>query len=246
MGNHRLGEGGEGRRCRDLHKGVHSLGHIGDGDGAIRLGGLCANDLAILQDIEHSAGEGVVAVIQFDELDLYLGVIFKDKGHIGFPVPDEGLLGLIDVRAFGIAFRRSDLFSGKAADGHILPGYVGQVAARAGNIGSGEIVVHAGDLDDRSGETLGGIVRVYLADAALAGDFRGIGEGNGHSLIDSVGQDNVLGAGVVDFVPLRSLQFSHGVSVRLQLGYCDRAVAACHHFLGVGAVFGSNEETCSG
>ena len=97
MGNHRLGEGGEGRRCRHLHKGVHPLGYIGDGDGAVRFGLLRSDDLTVTHNVKNSAGEGIAAVVQFNELDLYLGVIFKDKSDVGFAVPDKGLLSFFMV-----------------------------------------------------------------------------------------------------------------------------------------------------
>ena len=238
MGDHRLGKGGPGSRYGHLHEGVHPLGHIGDSDGAVRFGGLRADDLTVTHNVKNSTGEGIAAVIQFDEPDLYLGVILEHQSNVSFAVPDKGLLGFIDIRAFGVALRGSDLLGGVTAQGHILPGHVRQVAARAGDESSSKIVVHTLDFNDRPGEALGGIVRVYFADTALTGDLRGITKRNSYNFVGSIGQNDILGARVVDLITLRGFQFRHGVGARFQLGYGNSAVAACHHFLGVGTIFG--------
>ena len=89
MGDDWISERGVGRWGAHLHKGVHTLSHIGDGNGAIRFRGLSADDLAILDDVEYSARERVVTVVQLNELDLHLGVILKDQGDIGLAIPHK-------------------------------------------------------------------------------------------------------------------------------------------------------------
>ena len=238
MGDHRLSQRGVGGGGGHLHEGVHPLGHIGDGDGAVRLGLLCADDLTVTHNVKNSTGEGIAAVVQLDEPDLYLGVVLENQGHVSFAVPYKGLLGLIHIGAFGVALRGSDLLGGVTAQGHILPGHVRQVTARAGDVGPGEVVVHALDFNDRPSEAPGGIVRVHLADTALAGDLRSIAKRNSYNFVGSIGQNDILGTRVVDLITLRGFQFRHGVGARFQLGYGNSAVAACHHFLGVGTIFG--------
>ena len=246
MGNHRFGQCGIGGRGAHLHKGVHPLGYISHRNRAVRFGGLGADDLAVLDNVEHRVGEGVAAVVQLDKFYLYLGVILKYQGHIGLAVPAERLLDLAGFRAFGIALRGRDLGGGVAADGHILPGNVGQIAASASDVSAGKVVVHADDLNNRPGKALGGIVRVHFADAALAGDFRGVGKGDGYGGVAAVGEDNVLRPSVVDLVALRGLQFGHGVGARVQSGQSIGSVAACYDLLGVGAILGSNLKSRSG
>ena len=75
---HRLVQLGIGGRGGYLDEGVHTLGHIRHGDGPIRSGFLGADDLPVLDDVEHSAGERIVGIIQLDELDLYLGVVLEN------------------------------------------------------------------------------------------------------------------------------------------------------------------------
>ena len=228
MGDDRLGKCGIGGRGAHLHKGVHSLGHVGDSDGAVRLGGLRTDNLSILDDIEHSAGEGIVAVIQLDKFHFYLGIILKHQGNVGLAVPAEGLLDLAGFRAFGVALRGRHFGGGVAADGHILPGYIRQIAALAGDIGAGKVVVHADDLNDCPGKALGGVVRVHLADAALAGDFRCVGKGDGHSLVAAIGQNNILRPRIVDLVAVRRFQFRHRIGARIQSGQGVRPVLPRH------------------
>ena len=237
MGDNRLSQCGIGGRGAHLHKSVHPLGHVRYGDGAVRLGGLRADDLAVLDDVEHRAGEGVIAVVQLNQLDFHFGVIFKDKGDVGLAVPAEGLLGLIHIGAFGVALRGRDFLGGVAAEGHILPGYVGQVAAGSGDICAGKIIVHALNFNNRSGQPLGGIVRVHLADAALAGNGGGIRKGDGHGVVAIAGQDNVLRSSVVDLVALRGLQLGYGISARIQSGQGICPVLPRHNLFGEGAIF---------
>ena len=75
---HRLVQFGPRRRRGHLDEGVHPLFHVRNRDGAVLLGGLGTNNLAVPQDIKNSAGEGIVGIIQFDELDLHLGVVLEN------------------------------------------------------------------------------------------------------------------------------------------------------------------------
>ena len=56
MGNDRLCQDGVGFRDGNLNEGVHTLGHIGDGDDTIPARFFRCDDLAILDDVEHRTG----------------------------------------------------------------------------------------------------------------------------------------------------------------------------------------------
>ena len=211
MDNDRISQAGERRRGRNLHKGVHPLGHIGDGDGAIRLGGFGADDLAVPDDVEHRAGERIAAVIVLDQFDLYPGVVLKNQADIMLAVPVKLLLDLIRVRAEGVPLWGRDLRRGKAADGQGVPGHILQIATRSGGISAGKAVIHAVNADDRALQPTGGVVRVHLADAALAGDLRAVQEGDGHGIAAAIGQSHILRPRVVDLIPFRGLQFNDGI-----------------------------------
>ena len=243
MGDDRVCQAGVRRRGAYLHKGVHPLSHIGDGDGSVRFGGLGADDLTVLDDIKHSAGERVAAVVQLNELDFHLGVILKDQGNIGLAIPHKGLLGLADIRAERVALRRSDFLRGKAADRHILPGHIGQIAAHAGDIGASEVIVNTSNLYDRTSNPLGGIVRIHFADTALAGNDRRIGKGDRYSLIAAAWQNNILRPSIVNLVVGRRFQLSHGIGASFQIGQSIGAVLACHNLFRVGAIFRCYQES---
>ena len=100
-----------------------------------------------------------------------------------------------------------------------------------------KVVVHALNFNDRPGQPLGGIVRVHLADAALAGNGGGVREGDGHGVIAVAGQDNILRSRVVDLVALRGLQLGYGVGPRIQSGQGIGSVLPGHNLFGESTVF---------
>lgn len=102
--------------------------------------------------------------------------------YIRLPIPHKGLLHLALVGALGIALRRSHLFRDVTADRHRVPGHIGDVAAFAGHESAGEVVVYAGDFDNRSGKTLGRIIRIHFADAAFSSNLLGVREGDCHGI----------------------------------------------------------------
>ena len=59
-----------------------------------------ADDLAVLQDIEHGTLDGVVRIVQLQQLDLDLGIIFKNQIHIAFAVPVELLADFVRDRCW--------------------------------------------------------------------------------------------------------------------------------------------------
>ena len=246
MGDDRISKRGVGRWGAHLHKGVHTLSHIGDGNGTVRFRGLSADDLAILDDVEYSAREGVVTVVQLNELDLHLGIILKDQGDIGLAIPHKSLLCLADIRTLGITLRGSDLLRSKAANGHILPRHISKIAAHAGDIGAGEVIVYAGDFDDCTGKPFGWVVRIHFADTALACDDRRISEDNRYSLIAAAGQNHILWPSIVDLIVGRRFQFCHGIGTSFQIGQSIGAILACHNLFRVSAVFRCNQESGTG
>ena len=56
MGNDWLRQDGVGLRDGNLNEGIHTLGHIGDGDDAIPARFFRCDELSILQDMEHRTG----------------------------------------------------------------------------------------------------------------------------------------------------------------------------------------------
>ena len=242
-GGGQLGVGGGGA---DLHKGVHPLRHIGDGDPAGRVCDLRADQLAVPEDVEYRAGEGAVGVVQLDELDLYLRVILKNERYVRFAVPTEFLTDFASVLAQRVAVGRRHFFRHIAADGHGIPRHIRERASRSGGIGAGEIVIHAGDLDDRPGETSGGIVRVHLADLTGGGDGGSIRKGDRHGAAAVVRQDHIFRPRVVDLVVVRSRRFRYGVGSGVQGREGIGAVRAGDDVLGEGAVGGFHMEPRSG
>ena len=97
-------------------------------------------------------------------------------------VPVEALPHLALVRALGVTLRRRDLLRDIAADGHFLPGHVRQIAALAGDVGAGEGVIHAGDLDDRPSKALTRDGRIHLFDNQLVGHVDNIQSANDNLL----------------------------------------------------------------
>ena len=53
------------------------------------------DDLAILDDVEHCAGERIIGLIQLQQFQLDLGVIFKNEGDVGLAIPMEFLPALL-------------------------------------------------------------------------------------------------------------------------------------------------------
>ena len=238
MGNDRLGELGPGSRDGNLHKGVHSLGHVRHRDGAVRLGFLGADDLAVLDDIEYSAGEGIAAVVQLHQADLHLGVILEDQGNVRLAVPNESLFDFVLVRALGIALRRGHFLRHIAAGGHGVPGNIGDIAALPAHKGAGKVVVYASNLDNGSGEAPGGVVRVHFTDTALSGNGGGVPEGDSYRVVAVAGEDDILRPGVVDLILRGRVCLRHGVGAGGQVLQGGRSVAPGGHVLGEGAAFG--------
>ena len=242
-GGGQLGVGGGGA---DLHKGVHPLRHIGDGDLA---GGVCdlrADQLAVPEDVEYRTGEGRVGVSQLDELDLYLRVILKNERYVRFAVPIEFLTDFTGVLAQRVAVGRRHFFGNVAADGHGIPRHIRERAARSGGIGAGEIVIHTGDLDDRARKTSAGIVRVHLADLTGGGDGGGIRKGDRHGAVTVVRQDDIFRPRVVDLVAVRRRGFRYSVGSGVQGREGIGAIRAGDDVPGEGAVGGFHMEPRSG
>ena len=125
MGNDRFCQAGVRFGSIDLYKGVHALGHIGDGDDAISARFFRCDDLAIFDDIEHRAGERGIAVVQLDEAHLYLGVVLEDQRNIRLTIPMEFLPDLAGVGTGGVPGGRSHLCGHITANGHGVPGHIG-------------------------------------------------------------------------------------------------------------------------
>ena len=246
MGADGGGQLGVGGGSADLHKGVHPLRHMGDGDPA---GGVCdlrADQLAVPEDVEYRAGEGAVGIVQLDELDLHLRVIFKNERYVRFAVPIEFLTDFAGVLVQRVAVGRRHFLGNVAADGHSIPRNIRERAARSGGIGAGEIVILAGDLDDCARKTSGGIVRVHLADLTGGGDGGGVRKSDRHGAVTVVRQDDIFGPRVVDLVAVRSRRFRHSVGSGVQGREGIGAVRAGDDVLGEGAVGGFHMEPRSG
>ena len=246
MRDDRLRQLGERRWGKHLNKGIHSFGHVRHCDGPVLRGGLRTDDLAVLDDVEYSTGKRIIGIIQFDEFDLDLAVVLKNEGNVAFPVPYEGLLDLVGVRAFGEALRRSYFLGLIAPNGHSIPGHIGEVSALAGDIGPHKAVVHAGDLDNRPGEAPGGIVRVYFTDTALSGNGGAVPESNRHCVIAVAGKRDILRGGTVDLVSARRGRgFGYCIGGSTEPRDPVNPVFPCDYILREGAVGGLNMKSGS-
>ena len=125
MGNDRLCQDGVGFRDGNLDEGVHTFGHIGDGDDAIPARFFRCDDLAILDDVEHSTRQRVIGLIQLQQFQLDLGVVLKNEGDVGLAIPMEFLPDLAGVGTGGVPGGRSHLSGYITADGHGVPGHIG-------------------------------------------------------------------------------------------------------------------------
>ena len=158
----------------------------------------------------------------------------------------EFLPDLAGVGTGGIAGGWRYLSGHITADGHGVPGHIGQVAARSGGVGANEAVVHTLDLDDCTGQAGGRIVRIHLADAAISGNNGRIHEGDDHFRAVITGQHHILGTGVVDLVALRSFQLCDGIGASLQRADLYDPVPAGDHLFGKGTVVGLDQEFSAG
>ena len=246
MDSHRLCQTGKGRRNRDFHEGIQALSDTSDSDNAGGIGGLRADDLPILQDVEYRTPDRIIRVIHFLKLNLDLRIIFKHKVYITLTVPVELLADLVRVTAGGITVGRGYLRRHKGADGHGIPRHILQVAASARGVGTGEAVIHTIDADNSSGQALGRIIRIHFSDAAFTGDFGCIRKCHGDSRAALIGQNHILRSCIVNLVPFRRLQFNDRISVRVQGREGIGSICSSHHFLGKGAVDGLDEESGTG
>lgn len=74
----------------------------------------------------------------------------------------------------------------------------------------------------------------------------GVREGDRDRFAVFIGQDHILGAGVVDLVPLRGLQFRDGIGICVQGGEGVGPVRPGHDLLGVGPISILDEEPGAG
>ena len=158
-----------------LNEFVMALGDIGYRDGAVGLGLLSADDLAVSEDQKNSSRKGAVTLIHFLQLDLDLAGILKDEAYIMLPVPHEGLLDFADIGTEDEPLGRGDLLRQKAAQGEVgeIQVLFGDIAAVLGSVlpkeAAAVVQLHAGDAYDRAGDAHGGVVRVNFSNGAGAG-----------------------------------------------------------------------------
>ena len=171
---------------------------------------------------------------------------FGYNGSERFAVPIEFLTDFASVLAQRVAVGRRHFLGDVAANGHSIPRHIRERAASAGGIGAGEIVIHAGDLDDRARKTSGGIIRVHLADLTGGGDGGGIRKGDRHGAAAVIRQDDIFRPRVVDLVAVRSRRFCYGVGSGVQGREGIGAIRAGDDVLGEGAVGGFYVEPRSG
>ena len=247
MHNDRLRHPSVGGGRRHLNEGVEALGDIGDGDLAGGVGLLSRDDLSISQDIEDGAFQRPLGVVQLQQFELDFGIVLKYQIHVCFSIPVEGLPYFVRITAHGVAVGRSDLSGDIVANGHGIPRHILEIAAGASRVGANEFIVDALDFDHGASQALGGVIGIDLADTAFAGDNRGISEGHGDSRFPSgAGQNDILGAGVIDLVSLRRVQLRDGIGAGIQREDRVGAVRAGDDLLGVAAVLRCDEEPSAG
>ena len=236
MCDNRLLQLGIGSRYGHFEKCVHSFSDIRNNDAAIRIGGLCGNDLTVLDHVEHGALNRFIGIIQFDQLDFDFGVVFKNQVNIMFTIPIELLPHFVRITADGIPIRRGNLRCNKGTNGHGVPGNVLQITACTGRISADKFIVHTLDFDDCSGQTFRGIIRIYFSDGALAGNDWRVGKRHNDSLSVRVGKNHVLGARIIDLIVLWRRQFRDGVCRCIQIGERNSPVTPSNNFLFKGPV----------
>ena len=154
MGNDRLRQDSVGFRDGNLNEGVHTLGHVGNGDDTITARFFCCDDLSVLDNVKYRTGERVIGLIKLQQFQLDFGVVLEDQRDIRLAIPMEFLPHLAGVRTDGVPGGRSNLSCHIRANGHRVPGYVCQIAAQSGGVGTHETVVYALNFDDRTGKAL--------------------------------------------------------------------------------------------
>ena len=200
INTHRGGILVEPIRRVNLPKFVIAFHHVADGDGAVCLGFLGADDLAVPEDNKNRASQGIAALVHLLQLDPNLGTVLKNEAYIVLTVPDKGLLHLGHVGTEQEAPGRGDFLRDVTAQGQGFKVQIlfGDIAAVLGDVLPEEaaalVQLHRGNADKRAGDALGGVVRVYLADGTLAiaaastATIGSVVEGNGGVRL-LVGQD---------------------------------------------------------
>ena len=152
-----------------LHELVMALHHIAHRDGAVRLGLLSADDLAVPEDQKNSSREGAAALIHLLQLYFYLAGIFKNQGHIMLPVPHKGLLDLGHVGAEDETLRRGDLLRQKRPGGELgevqilLQNVAAVFCDKLTEVTAAIVQLDGGDADDRAGDAHGGVIGVNFS-----------------------------------------------------------------------------------
>lgn len=141
------------------------------------------------------------------------------------------------VRAFRVAIRRGHFFRHKAANGHGVPGDVGNIAAFSGHKGTAEIIINASNFDNSSGEALGGIVCIYFSDASFTSNLRGIRKGDSYGIAAVAGQNNILRSGIVNLISSRRRGcFRYGIGSCVKARQGIGSARLCHNFLYISAI----------
>ena len=238
-GRGQLGIGGGGGH---FNEGIHALRDIGDRDLAGGICGFRADQLAVLKDVENRAGERPVGIIQFDELDFYLGIVLKNKGYIRLSIPVEFLPHLAGIFTEGITVGGRHFRCHIASHGHGIPRHITQSAASASGVGAGKVIINAGNFDDRAGKATAGVICIDFADITRCRDAGRIGKGDGHAIAGAIGEDDIFRAGIIDSIAVRGSRFCDGIGAGIQRGQGIGPIRAGDDVLGEGAVLGFNVE----
>ena len=230
----------------DFNESIKTFGDVGNGNNSSSIGFLCGNDLPIFQNIEYCAFDGLVGVVYFQKFEFYFRVIFEHKVNVALAVPIELLPYLVRIFADRIPIRRGDFSGYIRADGYRIPGHILQISTNAGGISAGKAVINTLDLNYSTSQPLGGIIRVNFTNGTLSGDDRSISKGNRDGGTALVGQNNILRPRIIDFVALRRIQFSYGISACIQRRQRISAITSGDNLFGIGTIGRLDQEPSAG
>ena len=88
----------------------------------------------------------------------------------------------------GITIGRRHFRCHIASHWHGIPRHITQSAASAGGVGAGEVIINAGNFDDRAGKAMAGVICVDFADITRCREAGRIGKGDGHAIAGAIGE----------------------------------------------------------
>ena len=136
----------------------------------------------------------------------------------------------------GITIGRRHFRCHIASHWHGIPRHITQSAASAGGVGAGEVIINAGNFDDRASKAMAGIICIDFADTTRCRDAGRIGKGDSHAITGAIGKDDIFRTGVIDCIAVRGSRFCDGVGAGIQRGQGIGPIRASDEFFGKSAL----------